>query len=56
MGRMHSSGKGIASSAIPYKRTPPSWVKATSSDVEEHVCRLAKKGLYPSAVSRHDKS
>eukprot|EP00952_Eustigmatos_sp_NYUAD-ZCMA_P011950 48250-Eustigmatos_ZCMA.PRE.1 len=51
MGRMHSSGKGIASSAIPYKRTPPSWAKATPRDVEEHVCKLAKKGLTPSQVS-----
>lgn len=50
MGRMHSSGKGMASSAIPYKRTPPSWAKATPRDVEEHVCKLAKKGLHPSQV------
>ena len=40
MGRMHSSGKGMASSAIPYKRTPASWVKATPKDVEEHVCKV----------------
>ena len=51
MGRMHSGGKGIAKSSIPYKRTPPSWAKATSSQVEEHVCKLAKKGLTPSQVS-----
>jgi small subunit ribosomal protein S13e len=50
MGRMHSRGKGMASSAIPYKRTPPSWAKATPRDVEEHVCKLAKKGLHPSQV------
>eukprot|EP00624_Nannochloropsis_granulata_P001461 evm.model.NODE_17288_length_23225_cov_36.656620.2 len=50
MGRMHSSGKGMASSAIPYKRTPPSWAKATAKDVEEHVCKLAKKGLTPSNI------
>jgi hypothetical protein len=52
MGRMHSGGKGMASSAIPYKRTPPSWAKATPKDVEEHVCKLAKKGLAPSQVSQ----
>lgn len=52
MGRMHSRGKGIASSALPYKRTPPSWAKATPRDVEEHVCKLAKKGLHPSQVRR----
>ncbi|TFJ84564.1 hypothetical protein NSK_004029 [Nannochloropsis salina CCMP1776] len=50
MGRMHSKGKGMASSAIPYKRTPPSWAKATAKDVEEHVCKLAKKGLTPSNI------
>lgn len=52
MGRMHSGGKGMASSALPYKRTPPSWAKATPKDVEEHVCKLAKKGLTPSQVCR----
>lgn len=51
MGRMHSGGKGMSSSALPYKRTPPSWAKATPKDVEEHVCKLAKKGLTPSQVS-----
>ena len=54
MGRMHSAGKGMASSAIPYKRTPPSWAKATPKDVEEHVCKLAKKGLTPSQVRKVD--
>jgi hypothetical protein len=53
MGRMHSKGKGMASSAIPYKRTPPSWAKASPRDVEDHVCKLAKKGLGPSQVSKH---
>lgn len=50
MGRMHSGGKGMASSALPYKRTPPSWAKSSPKDVEEHVCKLAKKGLTPSQV------
>jgi small subunit ribosomal protein S13e len=50
MGRMYSSGKGIAGSALPYKRTPPSWLKVSSEQVEEHVCKLAKKGLTPSQV------
>jgi small subunit ribosomal protein S13e len=50
MGRMHSSGKGIAASAIPYKRTPPSWLKLSSEDVSKHICRLAKKGLTPSQI------
>jgi len=50
MGRLHTPGKGIASSALPYKRTPPSWLKFTSEEVEEHVCKLAKKGLTPSQI------
>ena len=50
MGRMHSGGKGISKSALPYKRAPPSWVKITPEQVEEHVCKLAKRGLTPSQV------
>ena len=50
MGRMHSGGKGISKSSLPYKRTPPSWLKVTPTQVEEHVCKLAKKGLTPSKV------
>jgi small subunit ribosomal protein S13e len=50
MGRMHAPGKGISKSALPYKRTPPSWQKITSSEVEEQVCKLAKKGLTPSQI------
>jgi len=47
---MHSRGKGIADSALPYKRTPPSWLKITSGEVNDHVCKLAKKGLTPSQI------
>ena len=47
---MHAPGKGIAGSALPYKRTPPSWLKISSAQVEENVCKLAKKGLTPSQV------
>jgi len=50
MGRMHSRGKGIASSALPYRRTPPSWLKLSSQDVRDHVAKLAKKGLTPSQI------
>lgn len=47
---MHSKGKGIARSSLPYKRTPPSWLKVTASQVEEHINKLAKKGLTPSQI------
>ena len=50
MGRMHSGGKGISSSSLPYKRTPPSWSKAKPSEVVDHVQKLAKKGLTPSQI------
>eukprot|EP00742_Colponemidia_sp_Colp-10_P032555 GILJ01043620.1.p1 GENE.GILJ01043620.1~~GILJ01043620.1.p1 ORF type:complete len:113 (-),score=11.30 GILJ01043620.1:15-353(-) len=50
MGRMHSSGKGVSGSALPYKKTPPSWVKSTSAEACEHICRLAKKGMTPSQI------
>merc|ERR1712226_1617410 len=50
MGRMHTPGKGISRSAKPYKRTPPSWLKISAADVEDHICKLAKKGLTPSQI------
>ncbi|KAI9008160.1 ribosomal 40S subunit protein S13 [Gaertneriomyces sp. JEL0708] len=50
MGRMHAPGKGISSSALPYRRTPPSWLKVTPEEVVEQICKLAKKGLSPSQI------
>eukprot|EP00878_Enallax_costatus_P041880 GHUV01048795.1.p2 GENE.GHUV01048795.1~~GHUV01048795.1.p2 ORF type:complete len:152 (-),score=40.52 GHUV01048795.1:89-544(-) len=50
MGRMHSKGKGMSSSALPYKRTPPSWCKTSSTEVTDHICKLAKKGMTPSQI------
>jgi len=47
---MHSGGKGISQSSLPYKRTPPSWLKVTSAQVEEQVQKLAKRGMTPSQV------
>lgn len=35
MGRLHSNGKGISASAIPYSRTPPAWLKITPEQVVE---------------------
>ena len=49
---MHSGGKGISKSSLPYKRSPPSWLKISAQEVTEHVCKLAKKGLTPSQVKR----
>ncbi|KAJ1919566.1 ribosomal 40S subunit protein S13 [Mycoemilia scoparia] len=50
MGRMHTPGKGISSSALPYRRTPPSWVKTTPDEVCTQICKLAKKGITPSQI------
>ncbi|CCM02174.1 uncharacterized protein FIBRA_04252 [Fibroporia radiculosa] len=50
MGRMHAPGKGISSSALPYRRAPPSWLKTTNEDVIEHITKLARKGLTPSQI------
>jgi small subunit ribosomal protein S13e len=47
---MHSKGKGMSSSALPYKRTPPSWCKTTPTEVTDHICKLARKGLTPSQI------
>lgn len=43
MGRMHNPGKGISKSALPYRRSVPSWLKLTNEEVQEHIVRLAKK-------------
>jgi small subunit ribosomal protein S13e len=50
MGRLHSKGKGIASSAVPYSRTPPAWLKTTPDQVVDQICKLAKKGATPSQI------
>merc|ERR1712183_719404 len=50
MGRMHSRGKGISQSALPYRRSVPNWLKLTKEDVEEQIVKLAKKGLTPSQI------
>jgi small subunit ribosomal protein S13e len=47
---MHTPGKGMSSSALPYRRTPPSWMKTSPQEVVEQICKLAKKGLTPSQI------
>ncbi|KAG8522850.1 40S ribosomal protein S13 [Galemys pyrenaicus] len=48
MGRMHAPGKGLSQSALPYRRSAPTWLKLTSDYVKEQIYKLAKKGLTPS--------
>jgi small subunit ribosomal protein S13e len=50
MGRMHAPGKGISQSALPYRRSVPSWLKLTADDVKEQIKKLGKKGLTPSQI------
>ncbi|KAL0484654.1 ribosomal protein S13 [Acrasis kona] len=50
MGRLHGVGKGISQSVIPFKRTPPSWLKITTEEVDDKICKLARKGLKPSQI------
>ena len=52
MGRMQmkAKGKGISSSALPYKRKAPKWITMTPSAVNELIVKLAKKGLSPSQI------
>ena len=50
MGRLHSNGKGISASAIPYSRAPPAWLKTTPEQVVDQICKLARKGATPSQI------
>uniref|UniRef100_A0A336LHX7 Small ribosomal subunit protein uS15 n=1 Tax=Culicoides sonorensis TaxID=179676 RepID=A0A336LHX7_CULSO len=50
MGRMHAPGKGISQSALPYRRSVPSWLKLTADDVREQIKKLGKKGMTPSQI------
>merc|ERR1711939_122987 len=50
MGRLHSKGKGISASAIPYSRSVPTWFKSTPETVVENTCKLARKGATPSQI------
>ena len=40
----------MSSSALPYKRSPPTWLKVTAQEVTENICKLAKKGHTPSQI------
>ncbi|KAF7405350.1 40S ribosomal protein S13 [Vespula maculifrons] len=50
MGRMHAPGKGISQSALPYRRSVPTWLKLTPEDCKELIYKLAKKGCTPSQI------
>ena len=50
MGRMHSNGKGISRSSLPYRRNPPSWCKIEPEQVKDEIYKYAKKGMTPSQI------
>ncbi|OII75387.1 40s ribosomal protein S13 [Cryptosporidium ubiquitum] len=50
MGRVYGRGKGISSSAKPYRRRPPTWIKLKPSEAEDLITKLARKGLTPSQI------
>ena len=49
MGRMHTPGKGMSSSALPYKRSPPSWLKTTGIEVRARGHAAALGSFTPRA-------
>lgn len=48
LGSHAAPGKGLSQSGLPCRRSVPTWLKLTSNDVKEQICKLAKKGLTPS--------
>ncbi|KAL3277986.1 hypothetical protein HHI36_013328 [Cryptolaemus montrouzieri] len=50
MGRMHAPGKGMSQSALPYRRSVPTWLKITPDEIKEQIYKLGKKGLTPSQI------
>jgi small subunit ribosomal protein S13e len=45
-----SHSKGISRSALPYRRSAPSWLKTTAEDVVDLIVKNAKKGMTPSQI------
>ena len=50
MGRMYTSGKGIARRCLPYRRRPPTWVQISTNDLVDQIIKMAKKGQSPSQI------
>ena len=40
----------MSGSALPYKRSAPSWLKVTPTEVTEMITKMAKKGMTPSQI------
>lgn len=50
MVRMHGPGNGKSASALPFRRTPPAWLRIASRTVVEEICRLSRTGVSPSRI------
>merc|ERR1712008_99409 len=50
MGRMHAPGKGMSSSALPYVRKAPNWLRLSKDEIVDSIMKLSKKGYRPSAI------
>ena len=52
MGRMQSKGKGkgISSTATPFKRRCVKWVVHTPRSISDLIVTMAKKGMSPSQI------
>lgn len=48
--RSRSRSKGISRSSLPYKRSPPSWLRVSAQEVVDMICKNAKKGMTPSQI------
>lgn len=40
----------MSASALPYRRSQPSWSKATPEEVSEQIFKFARRGLSPSQI------
>ncbi|WFD33693.1 ribosomal 40S subunit protein S13 [Malassezia cuniculi] len=45
-----AKGKGISGSALPYSRSPPSWLKTPADEVIGQIVKMARKGVTPSQI------
>jgi small subunit ribosomal protein S13e len=50
MGRLHSPGRGISASTVPYRRTKPHWLQVTAEQTVQLIVDYSKKGVRPSQI------
>jgi len=43
----------MSSTALPYKRSAPTWLKVSPQEVCDQICKLARKGMVPSQIGVH---